>query len=97
MDSAWNLLTLTVIFVLWHLLGRIISLSWHPSGTLIAAGMMDMIRIFDAETGEETQLNPEAQNLLSVKIFKWTSVDYSMYSLNVPSWCDCSLSVSVCF
>ncbi|KAA8590602.1 hypothetical protein FQN60_014536 [Etheostoma spectabile] len=31
--------------------GRIISLSWHPSGTLIAAGMMDMIRIFDAETG----------------------------------------------
>lgn len=33
-------------------LGRIISLSWHPSGTLIAAGMMDMIRIFDAETGK---------------------------------------------
>lgn len=32
--------------------GRIISLSWHPSGTLIAAGMMDMIRIFDASTGE---------------------------------------------
>uniref|UniRef100_A0A8D0AY75 UTP4 small subunit processome component n=1 Tax=Sander lucioperca TaxID=283035 RepID=A0A8D0AY75_SANLU len=34
--------------------GRIISLSWHPSGTLIAAGMMDMIRIFDAETGRAT-------------------------------------------
>ncbi|XP_035520667.1 U3 small nucleolar RNA-associated protein 4 homolog [Morone saxatilis] len=34
--------------------GRIISLSWHPSGTLIAAGMMDMIRIFDAETGHTT-------------------------------------------
>ncbi|XP_070828362.1 U3 small nucleolar RNA-associated protein 4 homolog [Chaetodon trifascialis] len=34
--------------------GRIISLSWHPSGTLIAAGMMDMIRIFDAETGHAT-------------------------------------------
>ncbi|KAF3689278.1 U3 small nucleolar RNA-associated protein 4 -like protein [Channa argus] len=33
---------------------RIISLSWHPSGTLIAAGMMDMIRIFDAETGQAT-------------------------------------------
>lgn len=32
--------------------GRIISLSWHPSGALIAAGMMDMIRIFDANTGE---------------------------------------------
>ncbi|XP_068168953.1 U3 small nucleolar RNA-associated protein 4 homolog [Antennarius striatus] len=35
--------------------GRIICLSWHPSGTLIAAGMMDMIRIFDAETGHATQ------------------------------------------
>uniref|UniRef100_A0A8C6UT37 UTP4 small subunit processome component n=1 Tax=Neogobius melanostomus TaxID=47308 RepID=A0A8C6UT37_9GOBI len=34
--------------------GRIISLSWHPSGTKIAAGMMDMIRIFDAETGHAT-------------------------------------------
>ncbi|XP_028304223.1 U3 small nucleolar RNA-associated protein 4 homolog [Gouania willdenowi] len=34
--------------------GRIISLSWHPSGTKIAAGMMDMIRIFDAETGRAT-------------------------------------------
>ncbi|XP_070763784.1 U3 small nucleolar RNA-associated protein 4 homolog isoform X1 [Enoplosus armatus] len=34
--------------------GRILSLSWHPSGTLIAAGMMDMIRIFDAETGHAT-------------------------------------------
>ncbi|KAM8891989.1 LOW QUALITY PROTEIN: U3 small nucleolar RNA-associated protein 4 homolog [Spinachia spinachia] len=33
---------------------RIISLSWHPSGTLIAAGMMDMIRIFDANTGRAT-------------------------------------------
>ncbi|XP_072242835.1 U3 small nucleolar RNA-associated protein 4 homolog [Leuresthes tenuis] len=31
--------------------GRIISLSWHPSGAQIAAGMMDMIRIFNAETG----------------------------------------------
>ncbi|KAM7002635.1 U3 small nucleolar RNA-associated protein 4 homolog [Tautogolabrus adspersus] len=34
--------------------GRIISLSWHPSGTLIAAGMMDMIRIFNVETGHAT-------------------------------------------
>ncbi|XP_069385015.1 U3 small nucleolar RNA-associated protein 4 homolog [Paralichthys olivaceus] len=34
--------------------GRIISLSWHLSGSLIAAGMMDMIRIFDAETGRAT-------------------------------------------
>ncbi|XP_017296524.1 U3 small nucleolar RNA-associated protein 4 homolog isoform X2 [Kryptolebias marmoratus] len=31
--------------------GRIVSLSWHPSGAQIAAGMMDMIRIFDTETG----------------------------------------------
>ncbi|XP_069575492.1 U3 small nucleolar RNA-associated protein 4 homolog [Brachyistius frenatus] len=34
--------------------GRILSLSWHPSGSLIAAGMMDMIRIFDVETGRAT-------------------------------------------
>lgn len=34
--------------------GRIISVSWHPSGTKIAAGMMDMIRIFDTETGHAT-------------------------------------------
>ncbi|XP_056273424.1 U3 small nucleolar RNA-associated protein 4 homolog [Pseudoliparis swirei] len=34
--------------------GRIISLSWHPSAPLIAAGMMDMIRIFHAETGHAT-------------------------------------------
>ncbi|XP_070686916.1 U3 small nucleolar RNA-associated protein 4 homolog [Pempheris klunzingeri] len=34
--------------------GRIICLSWHPSGRLISAGMMDMIRIFDAETGHAT-------------------------------------------
>uniref|UniRef100_A0A3P8S272 UTP4 small subunit processome component n=1 Tax=Amphiprion percula TaxID=161767 RepID=A0A3P8S272_AMPPE len=33
---------------------RIISLSWHPSGARIAAGMMDMIRIFDTETGRAT-------------------------------------------
>uniref|UniRef100_A0A665VB57 Uncharacterized protein n=1 Tax=Echeneis naucrates TaxID=173247 RepID=A0A665VB57_ECHNA len=34
--------------------GRIISLSWHPSGTHIAAGMMGMIRIFETETGHAT-------------------------------------------
>lgn len=32
--------------------GRIVSLSWHPSGTQIAAGMMDMIKTFDIETGQ---------------------------------------------
>ncbi|XP_066541220.1 U3 small nucleolar RNA-associated protein 4 homolog [Hoplias malabaricus] len=31
--------------------GRIVSLSWHSSGTKIVAGMMDMIRVFDTETG----------------------------------------------
>uniref|UniRef100_A0A8C7VLG0 UTP4 small subunit processome component n=1 Tax=Oncorhynchus mykiss TaxID=8022 RepID=A0A8C7VLG0_ONCMY len=35
--------------------GRIISLSWHPSGTHIAAGMMDMIRVFDVPTGHAVQ------------------------------------------
>ncbi|KAM9377059.1 U3 small nucleolar RNA-associated protein 4 homolog isoform 1-T3 [Pholidichthys leucotaenia] len=34
--------------------GRIISLCWHPSGAQIAAGMMDMIQVFDAETGHAT-------------------------------------------
>ncbi|XP_041852001.1 U3 small nucleolar RNA-associated protein 4 homolog [Melanotaenia boesemani] len=34
--------------------GRIVSLSWHPSGAQIAAGMMDMIQIFDAEKGHAT-------------------------------------------
>ncbi|XP_077568215.1 U3 small nucleolar RNA-associated protein 4 homolog [Stigmatopora nigra] len=33
---------------------RIMSLSWHPSGKLLAAGMMDMIKIFDAETGNSS-------------------------------------------
>lgn len=32
--------------------GRVLSLSWHPSGSRIAAGMMGMIRIFDTETGK---------------------------------------------
>uniref|UniRef100_A0A672R687 U3 small nucleolar RNA-associated protein 4 homolog n=1 Tax=Sinocyclocheilus grahami TaxID=75366 RepID=A0A672R687_SINGR len=30
---------------------RIVSLSWHPSGSKIAAGMMDMIQVFNIETG----------------------------------------------
>ncbi|XP_013871116.1 U3 small nucleolar RNA-associated protein 4 homolog [Austrofundulus limnaeus] len=34
--------------------GRIVSLSWHPSGSQMAAGMMDMIRVFDAQTGHAT-------------------------------------------
>lgn len=34
--------------------GRIISLGWHPSGAQIAAGMTDMIAVFDAETGHAT-------------------------------------------
>uniref|UniRef100_A0AAR2LXX1 Anaphase-promoting complex subunit 4 WD40 domain-containing protein n=1 Tax=Pygocentrus nattereri TaxID=42514 RepID=A0AAR2LXX1_PYGNA len=35
--------------------GRIISLSWHPSGSKIVAGMMDVIHIFDTETGQSVQ------------------------------------------
>lgn len=58
------------------LLGRIISLSWHPSGTLIAAGMMDMIRVFDAETGKKLQL-------LSWSDMYMLNLN-SVYSLNVP-------------
>uniref|UniRef100_A0A673ME53 U3 small nucleolar RNA-associated protein 4 homolog n=1 Tax=Sinocyclocheilus rhinocerous TaxID=307959 RepID=A0A673ME53_9TELE len=32
---------------------RIVSLSWHPSGSKIAAGMMDMIQVFNVETGKQ--------------------------------------------
>uniref|UniRef100_A0A8C7ZHY2 UTP4 small subunit processome component n=1 Tax=Oryzias sinensis TaxID=183150 RepID=A0A8C7ZHY2_9TELE len=46
--------------------GRIISLSWHPSGAQIAAGMIDMIRIFDAETGKST-LKRSSQNRTAPK------------------------------
>lgn len=35
--------------------GRIISLCWHPSSAQIAAGMTDMITIYDAETGQATR------------------------------------------
>ncbi|KAL7824274.1 hypothetical protein SRHO_G00086020 [Serrasalmus rhombeus] len=35
--------------------GRIISLSWHPSSSKIVAGMMDVIHIFDTETGQSVQ------------------------------------------
>ncbi|XP_018594780.1 U3 small nucleolar RNA-associated protein 4 homolog [Scleropages formosus] len=34
--------------------GRVLSLSWHESGTRIAAGMLDMIRIFDVQSGHAT-------------------------------------------
>lgn len=55
MKRDWYYLIFELIL---NLPGRIISLSWHPSGTLIAAGMMDMIRIFDIETGKEIHFNP---------------------------------------
>lgn len=32
--------------------GRVLSLSWHPSGLKIAAGMMSMIQILDIKTGQ---------------------------------------------
>uniref|UniRef100_A0A8C5WRM0 UTP4 small subunit processome component n=1 Tax=Laticauda laticaudata TaxID=8630 RepID=A0A8C5WRM0_LATLA len=35
--------------------GRILSLSWHPSGTRIAAGSIDCIYIFDVESGHTSQ------------------------------------------
>ncbi|KAG9338119.1 hypothetical protein JZ751_027090 [Albula glossodonta] len=31
--------------------GRVMSLSWHKSGAQIAAGMLDMIRVFDVKSG----------------------------------------------
>ncbi|TRY85240.1 hypothetical protein DNTS_009277 [Danionella cerebrum] len=31
--------------------GRIVSLSWHPSGSKLAAGMVDMIQVLNVETG----------------------------------------------
>lgn len=34
--------------------GRVLSLCWHPSGARIAAGMMDMIRVFDVQSGHST-------------------------------------------
>ncbi|XP_062997525.1 U3 small nucleolar RNA-associated protein 4 homolog [Elgaria multicarinata webbii] len=34
---------------------RITSLSWHPSGTKIAAGSIDLIRIFDIKSGHAAQ------------------------------------------
>ncbi|KAG7473219.1 hypothetical protein MATL_G00093430 [Megalops atlanticus] len=35
--------------------GRVISLSWSPSGTQIAAGSLDVIRIFDVRSGRAVQ------------------------------------------
>lgn len=33
-------------------LGRILSLSWHPSGTYVAAGSIDYISVFDVKSGD---------------------------------------------
>ncbi|XP_023682827.2 U3 small nucleolar RNA-associated protein 4 homolog [Paramormyrops kingsleyae] len=35
--------------------GRILSLSWHPSGTRIVAGSLDVINIFDVQSGHMMQ------------------------------------------
>ncbi|XP_042336585.1 U3 small nucleolar RNA-associated protein 4 homolog isoform X2 [Sceloporus undulatus] len=35
--------------------GRILSLSWHPSGTKIAAGSLDLILVFDIKSGRAIQ------------------------------------------
>lgn len=44
--------------------GRIVSLSWHPSGSQIAAGMMDVIRVFDTQTGKQQQQQPDVPTRL---------------------------------
>ncbi len=63
MNLGCNSVTSLVSFHWCGLSGRVISLSWHPSGSLIAAGMMDMIRVFDAETGEEKRPVPDVTSL----------------------------------
>uniref|UniRef100_A0ABM5ETN1 U3 small nucleolar RNA-associated protein 4 homolog n=1 Tax=Pogona vitticeps TaxID=103695 RepID=A0ABM5ETN1_9SAUR len=35
--------------------GRIMSLSWHPSGSKVAAGSIDLLRIFDVKSGHAIQ------------------------------------------
>lgn len=41
-----------VTFLLFNSQGRILSLSWHPSGTHIAAGSIDYISVFDVKSGD---------------------------------------------
>lgn len=41
-----------VTFFLYNSQGRILSLSWHPSGTHIAAGSIDYISVFDVKSGD---------------------------------------------
>ncbi|KAK0155993.1 U3 small nucleolar RNA-associated protein 4 [Merluccius polli] len=38
-----------------RLKNRVLSLSWHPSGTQIAAGTLDMIRVFNVNSGHATE------------------------------------------
>ncbi|CAF88516.1 unnamed protein product, partial [Tetraodon nigroviridis] len=57
--------------------GRVLSLSWHPGGGLIAAGMVDMIRIFDAHTGHATRrllVERGAGALKSREVVVWSLV-----------------------
>ncbi|XP_055365717.1 U3 small nucleolar RNA-associated protein 4 homolog isoform X2 [Betta splendens] len=64
--------------------GRIVSLSWHPSGTLIAAGMMDMIQIFDAETGQATHrllVEKRLRASKSVEVVVWSVVFLSDHTI----------------
>lgn len=42
----------TFFFLLFNSQGRILSLSWHPSGTHIAAGSIDYISVFDVKSGD---------------------------------------------
>ena len=39
-------------FLLFNSQGRVLSLSWHPSGTHVAAGSIDYISVFDVKSGD---------------------------------------------
>lgn len=55
--------------------GRVISLSWHPSGSRIAAGMMGMIRIFDIKTGTLIMYKNKKQDQKTLEVSGFTNSD----------------------
>lgn len=61
-----------VTFLLFNSQGRILSLSWHPSGTQIAAGSIDYISVFDVKSGDcffpSNSGVPKAQALITLLI-----------------------------
>ncbi|XP_037110960.1 U3 small nucleolar RNA-associated protein 4 homolog [Syngnathus acus] len=63
---------------------RVISLCWHPSGTQLAAGMMDMIRIFDVETGQSLHrmlVDRAAQASKTKEVVVWSMVFLSNHTV----------------